>query len=192
MSLCVRVVVVCVSVRVNFAVCSTTAAVATSAIAAAEASFCSNVWTCGDRYVASAAHTITHTHTRTNGLPPLSNKSKTKQNMAIAFAVAAKHISTSAFAHLLGARLPFTHTHIHTNVHTQRLTNKAQLMLWLNGQRRFKCWFEHVSFVVVVVPVVAVVVLVLLLLTILLSRLYYSSFLGVLFSYSYEFQRCAL
>lgn len=71
MSLCVRVVVVCVSVRVNFAVCSTTAAVATSAIAAAEASFCSNVWTCGDRYVASAAHTITHTHTHAQMAFPL-------------------------------------------------------------------------------------------------------------------------
>lgn len=133
----------------------------------------------------------THTHIRTNGLPPLSNKSKTKQNIANAFAVAAKHISTSAFTLLLGGRLPL-HTHAHTNIHTQRLTNKAQLILWLNGQRRFECWFEHVSFVVVVVLVVAVVVLVLLLLTILLSRLYYSSFFGVLFSYSYEFQRCSL
>lgn len=129
---------VCVSVRVNFAVCSTTAVVATSAIAAAEASFCSNDWTCGDRYVATAAHT--HTHIRTNGLPPLSNKSKTKQNIANAFAVAAKHISTSAFTLLLGGRLPL-HTHAHTNIHTQRLTNKAQLILWLNGQRRFECWF---------------------------------------------------
>lgn len=81
--------------------------------------------------------------------------------------------------------------HTHTNTHKQRLTNKAQLMLWLNGQRNFEWWFIHVSFVVVVVLVVPIVVLVLLLLTILFSCLYYSFFFGVLFLYSYEFQRCA-